>query len=385
MAMLVEDTKLLSAVELISEKGFLGMGEAMQILVNEAMRLERSRYLRADPYERKSERISYANGFKDKQLKTQIGELSLQVPQTRDGNFYPSFLEKGIRSERAFKTALAEMYVQGVSTRKVNEIIEELCGFAVTSSEVSRAAKLLDDELTKWRQRPLGRYIYLWLDARYEKVREGGCVIDCAVLVAYGLDERGKRDILGVSVSLSEHEVHWRTFFESLVTRGLHGLKLLTSDAHSGLKAALKAVFPSVPWQRCQFHLQQNAQAYVTKKSKKIEVAESIRAMFNAENLTEAQRLLKQSVLKYEKDMPALAAWMEENIPEGLTVFNFPSVHRKRLRTSNIAERINQEIRRRTRVIRVFPNIQACERIVGAILMETYELWQTDCTYLSVQ
>lgn len=384
MAMQVEDNKLLSAVEVISERGFSGIGEAMQILVNEAMKLERSRYLQAEHYERKSERVSYANGYKPKQLKTQLGELNLKVPQTRDGNFYPSFLEKGIRSERAFKIALSEMYVQGVSTRNVNKIIEELCGFEVSSQEVSRAAKLLDDEITQWKQRPLGRYVYLWVDARYEKIREGGCVTDCAVLVAYGLDERGRRDILGVSVSLSESEVHWRTFFESLVTRGLHGLKLIISDAHSGLKAALKAVFPSVPWQRCQFHLQQNAQAYVSKKSKKMEVAESIRAMFNAENLAEAQRLLKQSINKYEKDMPQLAAWMEENIPEGLTVFNFPSTHRQRIRTSNIAERINQELRRRTQVVRVFPNAKACERLIAAILIETYEIWQTDPTYLKV-
>jgi putative transposase len=385
MAMHVNDSKLISAVELISEKGFAGMCEAMQVLLNEAMRVERNRYLQADHYERKTERISYANGFKPKHLKTQIGELSLSVPQTRDGNFYPSFLEKGIRSERAFKIALAEMYVHGVSTRKVNDILEELCGFQVTSTEVSRASKLLDDELAEWKKRPLGRYHYLWVDARYEKVRQGGCVIDCAVLVAYGVDERGKRDILGLSVSLSEAEIHWRTFFESLVSRGLNGLKLITSDAHGGLKAALKTVFPSVPWQRCQFHLQQNAQAYVTKKSKKGEVAESIRAIFNAENLTEAERMLKLSISKYEKEMPQLAAWMEKNISEGLTVFNFPAVHRKRLRTSNIAERINQEMRRRTQIVRVFPNTQACERLIGAILMETYEGWQTDCVYLTVQ
>lgn len=385
MAMPVEDSKLFSAVEVISEKGFSGMGEAIELLVNHAMKLERNRYLQVGPYERSTERVSYANGFKEKQVKTQVGALSLNVPQTRDGKFYPSFLEKGIRSERAFKIALAEMYVHGVSTRKVNQIIEELCGFEVTSQEVSRAAKMLDDELTLWKQRPLGRYVYLWVDARYEKIRQGGLVTDCAVLVAYGLDERGKRDIVGVSVSLSESEVHWRTFFESLVTRGLHGLKLIISDAHSGLKAALNAVFPSVPWQRCQFHLQQNAQAYVTKKSQKTQVAESIRAIFNAENLIEAERLLKQSIQKYEKDMPQLANWMEENIPQGLTVFNFPSVHKQRIRTSNIAERINQELRRRTQIVRVFPNAKACERLVGALLMETYEMWQTDPIYLKVQ
>ena len=306
------------------------------------------------------------------------------MPQVRSSGFYPSFLEKGLRSERALKLALAEMYVKGVSTRKVNDILEELCGLQISSTDVSRATKLLDEELSKWKQRPLGKYIYLYVDARYEKVREGGCVIDSAVLIAYGINELGKREIIGVSVSLSEAEIHWRTFFESLLKRGLHGLQLIISDAHTGLKAARKAVFPSVPWQRCQFHLQQNAQAYVTKTSRKKEVAETIRAIFNAENMTEAERLLKLAVTKYEKELPKLSEWMQENISEGLTVFNFSSDHRRRLRTSNIAERVNEEIRRRTRVARIFPNTESCERLVTAIVMEISEDWGVGKVYLNV-
>lgn len=382
MAMPAHDNKISEAVELIAAKGFAGMTEAMQILFNEAMRIERNRYLGAEPYERNENRQDYANGFKSKQLKTKVGELSLQIPQVRSSEFYPSFLERGVRSERALKIALAEMYVQGVSTRKVETILHELCGLEVTSTEVSRAAKLLDEELQKWKTRLLGKYGFLFFDARYEKVRQGGCVIECAVLIAYGINEQGNREILGISVSLSEAEIHWRLFLESLVSRGLHGAELITSDAHPGLKAALKAVFPSVPWQRCQFHLQQNAQSYVTKQSRKREVAESIRAIFNAENKTEAERLVKLTVEKYKSDMPKLSQWIEENINEGLTVFHFPSQHRQRLRTSNIAERVNQEIKKRTRVAKIFPNVESCERLIGAIVMEISEEWITGKTYL---
>jgi putative transposase len=385
MAARANDNKLLEIVEIISERGFSGMAEAMQILLNEAMLVERSRHLQAQPYERNSLRQDYANGFKPKLLKTQLGELSLSIPQVREGQFYPSFLEKGLRPERALKLALAEMYVQGVSTRKVNAVLQELCGLEISSMEVSRAAKLLDDELSNWKKRPLDKYHYIFLDACYEKIRQSGCVIDCAVLIAYGVNTEGKREILGLSVSLSESEVHWRNFLESLVSRGLNGIKLIISDAHSGLKAALRAVFPSVPWQRCQFHLQQNAQAYVTKIDRKNEVAGSIRAIFDAENITEAERLLKRVVEKYEKEMPHLALWMQENILEGLTIFHFPPSHRRRTRTSNIAERVNQEIRRRSRVARIFPNTASCERLAGAIVMEISEQWVLGTVYLNVE
>jgi transposase-like protein len=210
-------------------------------------------------------------------------------------------------------------------------------------------------------------------------------VIDCAILIAYGVNEAGKREILGLSVSLSESEVHWRAFLENMANRGLNGIKLIVSDAHSGLKAALRAVFPSVPWQRCQFHLQQNAQAYVTKRDRKSEVAESIRAVFDAENIAEAHRILKQVASKYENDMPQLYMWMQENIPEGLTIFNFSASHRKKLRTSNIAERVNQEIRRRSRVVRIFPNAASCERLAGAIVMEISESWLSGHVYLNIE
>ena len=385
MAMQVEDTQVSGLAEVLFEKGLDGLGSAVEMLINEAMRIERARYLNAEPYERTEARSDYANGFKPKQLKTRLGALNLQVPQVREGNFYPSFLERGLRSERALNLALAEMYIQGVSTRKVTAIVEELCGLEVTSMEVSRAAKLLDGEFSKWRARPLRQFSYLILDARYEKVREGGHVIDSAVLVAYGVDTQGIRHVLGVSVALSEAEIHWRSFLESLVARGLHGLTLITSDAHSGLKAALRAVFPSVPWQRCQFHLQQNAQAYVPKKSMKQEVAESIRSVFNAPNRAEADRLLKMAITTYEKTAPKLSEWMEGNLPEGLTVFKFKASHRRRLRTSNLAERVNKELKRRTRVASIFPNITSCERLITGLLIEISEAWESGKVYLSME
>ena len=385
MVVHVNDNKLSEAVEIISTHGFEGMGAALQILINQAMLVERSHHLQAQPYERNNERTGYANGFKNKTVKTRLGTIELSVPQVRHGEFYPSFLEKGVRSERALKLALAEMYVQGVSTRKVEAVLQELCGLEVSSSEVSRCAKLLDTELAQWRNRPLGCYPYIFVDARYEKVRNGGCVVDLAVLIAYGVNESGKREILGTSTELSEHEVHWRKFFESLVARGLHGAKLFVSDAHAGLKAARKAVFPSVPWQRCQFHLQQNAQAYVPKKELKKVVAETIRAIFQSENRTEADRLLQQAILKYGQTAPQLAAWMQDNISEGLTIFDFPLEHRKRIRTSNIAERVNKEIRRRTRVATLFPHVDSCQRLVSAILMEISEEWETGKIYLSME
>lgn len=371
------------AMELLSEKGFDGMGSAIQILLNHAMRIERERHLNAQPYERSETRQGYANGYKPKTVKTRIGSLDLNVPQVRNGDFYPSCLEKGIRSERALRISLAEMYVQGVSTRKVTAIIEEMCGFEITSSQVSRAAAELDTEFELWRNRPLEQYPYVFFDARYESIRQGGCVVDCAVLVAIGVTPDCRREVLGVSVALSEAEVHWREFFKSLQARGLHGMELMISDDHAGMKAARKAMFPGIPWQRCQFHLQQNAQSYIPKKDMKKKVAASIRAIFNAPDKEEAERLLVKAMSVYEKDAPLLCAWMEQNLPEGFTVFSFPQIHWKRLRTSNVCERLNKEIKRRTRVATLFPNEASCLRLVTAIAMETSQEWVTGKAYLS--
>jgi putative transposase len=377
MAQPVQDNAIYDAVELLKDNGFDGLAEAVTVLLNSAMVAERSGHLGAMPYERSERRSGYANGFKDKTVKTRLGALQLKVPQTRDCEFYPQSLEKGLRSERALLLSIAEMYVQGVSTRRVKRIVEELCGMDVSSTQVSRAATQLDELLADWRERELGVYRYIVLDARYEKVRQGGQVLDAAVLIACGVGADGQRDILGCSVSLSEAEVHWRAFLTSLKDRGLYGIELIASDAHVGLQAARKAVFPSVPWQRCQFHLQQNAGQYVPSVSMRIPVAGDIRAIFNAPDRHEAERLLEKFIERYQAKAPKLATWAEEALPQGFTVFSLPASHRRRLRTTNLIERVNQEIKRRTRVARLFPNEASCLRLVSAVLMEIAEDWQT--------
>lgn len=370
-------------LEQICEEGFDALPDLMRIVMNAAMYMERQKHLGAGPYERTPERQGYANGFKDKTVATRVGKITFDIPQVRESDFYPSSLEKGIRSERALKLALAEMYVQGVSTRKVAAITEQMCGFEVSSSQVSKATAELDEQLQAWRGRPLGHVRYLYLDARYEKVRQDGRVQDSAVLLAVGVNnEDGNREVLGVSVSLGEHEVHWRNFLQSLVSRGLSGIELITSDSHSGLKSARKAVFGGIPWQRCQCHLQRNAQAYVPRKSMKGDVASDIRSVFNAPDKQEADALLKKTVAKYAQDSPRLADWMEENLPQGLTVFAFPQKHRRLIRTTNGLERLNREIRRRTRVASLFPNEASCLRLVTAVVMEISEDWQTGKRYI---
>jgi transposase-like protein len=372
-------------LELLAENGFDGMADACRILYNEAMKIERTDALQALPYQRTDARRGYANGFKPKTVQTRIGSIPLAIPQTRGIEFYPQAIERGERSERALKLALAEMYVQGVSTRKVAAITEQLCGHEVSSSQVSRAAEMLDDELEKWRNRPLGETPYLILDARYEKVRHGGTVVDCAVLVAIGILPDGKRSVLGVNVSLSEAEVHWRAFLESLQNRGLHGVRFIVSDQHAGLKAARQARFAGVPWQRCQFHLMQNAMQYVPKVAMRTEVAADLRTILDASDADTANRLLQQTVKKYHTSAPKLAEWLDANVPESLTVLQLPTAHRRRLRTTNMLERLNKEIKRRTRVATLFPNEASLLRLVSAILVEITEEWETGKVYLNME
>jgi transposase-like protein len=370
-------------LEQIAEQGLAAWPELIRIVINEAMRLERQQYLGVAPYQRSPERRGHGNGFKDHTERTRLGEITFAVPQVREGGFFPQALEKGLRSERALTLALAEMYVQGVSTRKVTAIVEQLCGSSVSSSQVSRAAALLDEKLEAWRNRPLGELHYLYLDARYERVRQDGQVRDAAVLIATGVDPSGHRQVLGVSVALSEQEVHWRTFLQSLVRRGLRGLRLIISDDHAGLKAARRAVFGGVPWQRCQYHLQQNAQAYVPRKEMQAEVAADIRMVFNAPDRTTANDYLARIVQKYAKSAARLADWLEKNLPEGLAVFAFPAAHQRRLRTSNSLERVNRELDRRTTVVSIFPNEASCLRLVSAVLIELDEAWQSERVYLT--
>lgn len=372
-------------MEQIAEQGLDYLPELIRLVVNAAMKAERQQYLGVAPYERSDTRRDQANGFKSKTLQTRLGEIAFAIPQVREGEFYPQALEKGLRSERALTMALAEMYVQGASTRKVNAIVEKLCGSQVSSSLVSKATAELDPLLEAWRNRSLGEIRYLFLDARYEKVRVDGQVVDMAVLIAQAVGPDGKRRILGVRLGLGEAETFWRAFLQSLIQRGLCGVRLITSDDHAGLRQALRAVFGGVPWQRCQYHLQQNAMSYVPRREMLAEVAADIRKVFNAPDRPTAETYLKQTVQKYVQRASRLADWMETNLPEGLTVFAFPEPHRRKLRTNNTQERLNREIGRRTDVVGIFPNEAACLRLVSAILMEKDEEWQTGRIYLSFE
>jgi transposase-like protein len=381
------DSELLNTIlQQLNDTGLGGLLDGFRILLNEAMLRERSQALGAQPYERTDSRQGYANGFKPKTVHTRMGQLNLDIPQVRGPlDFYPSALEKGLRSEQALKLALAEMYVQGVSTRRVAAIVEELCGHSVSSTHVSHCAAKLDTLLETWRNAPLSQVPYVILDARYEKVRQDGQVLDCAVLIASGVEPSGKRRILGVSVALSEAEVHWREFLTRLQERGLCGVSYFVSDDHAGLKAARRAVFPSVPWQRCQFHLQQNAQAYVPKLDQRSKVAAQIRSVLNSADRPAAEQRLKEVVKEHLKTTPKLAQWMEENLPEGLTVFTLPAEHQRRMRTTNSLERVNQELKRRTRVAGIFPNEASLLRLISARLMEISEEWETGKIYLNMQ
>jgi transposase-like protein len=285
--------------------------------------------------------------------------------------------------DRALKVAIAEMYLQGVSTRRVTKVMEKLCGLEVTSTQVSRLTAELDETFEQWRQRPLPEIAHVIVDATYVKVRHGGSVRDCALLTAIGVRrDDGKRMVLGVSAALSEAEVHWRAFLVSLKERGAGIPDSITSDAHEGLRAALKAVFNATPWQRCQFHLQQNAQSYAPKLDMRETIAADIRTVFNAATLAHAEEGLEQLVEKYRKSAPELSAWMQKAIPQGLTVFALPQNKRKRLRTSNACETLNSQIKRRTRVAGLFPNTESILRLVSAILMEISEEWETGKSYL---
>jgi transposase-like protein len=355
------------------------MAQVFTKLFDLAMRLEREQFLEADLYQRTPERRGYANGYKTKKLDTPAGTITLNVPKTKghEGEpFYPQSLERGRRSCRAVMLAVAEMYVKGVSTRDAAKVMAELGLESLSSSQVSRAAALLDEELEAWRTRELGTFPYLMLDARYEKVRQGGVVRDAAVLSAIGIDKEGKRRILGVSAKLSEAEVHWRDFLDNLVARGLRGVTFVVSDDHGGLNAARKAVLSGAVWQRCQFHLAQNAIHHAPNRAIKKRIGAELRRIWNADSLDEAKDLLERLVESYATTAPDLAKWLEANIPEGLAVFTLPEAHRRRLRTSNPIERaVQQEIKRRTAKIRVFPSQKSLLRLVSAVLAEIDDEW----------
>ena len=379
--------RLKDIMETMSQEKIPPVKELMEIVWNLAMKIEQAEFLGADHYERAGTRRGYANGYKRKRLATPSGVLDLSVPKTAnhgDTPFYPTVIERGQRCSENLQNAVVECFFQGVSTRGVGPIFACLGIESLSADQVSEAVKKLDAEFEAWRNRELGEYPYLVLDARYEKLRQNGKVTKVAVLSAIGIDQEGNRRILGLSMAQSEGEIHWKEFLQSLVDRGLSAVEYIVSDDHSGLKAARKAVFTHALWQRCQFHLTQNAKKQAPNKDIRESIAKDLRTVYDAQNLQQANNALKEIVDKYSTTAPKLALWLENNVPEALTVFSLPKNHREKMRTSNVIERaVNQQIKQRTRKIRVFPNEDSLLRIVTGIIIRINNAWiAKNCTYL---
>lgn len=369
---------------LASEEDLLA--KVLELGLQALMEAERDAYVGAEPFERTGVRRSQRNGYKARGLVTRVGTLELRVPQTRDGRFYPSLLERYQRSEGALMAALAECYVQGVSTRKVARVCEELFGDTLSHETVSQYAARLEEELDPWRMRALeGAYPYVILDARYEKARVGHRIVDVAVLVALGVSEEGYREVLAVDVAHGETQTSWSDFLDALVERGLKGVKLVVSDAHPGLGEARRRHLPGVPWQRCQRHFLDNALEKAP-KALEDELHERLREVWDGEGgYEEARQRLSVLVADLEAKDPALAEWLEVEGEDTLSCFHFPPEHRRRIRTTNGLERVNQELKRRTRVVRIFPNPESCLRLVTALLKEYHEDWITGRRYLCME
>jgi len=360
--------------------------ELVEWVLQELLELEFTEFLGAEPYERNEKRRGYRNGHRSRELYTRVGTLTLRVPRDREGRFSTEIFSRYQRSEKALVLALQEIYLQGVSTRKVRRITEKLCGTEFSKDQVSRMAQALDGELERWRSRPLERrYPYLVIDGRYEYVREDGQVESEGVLTVMGIGEDGYREILSVAVAPGEEEASWGEVFADLLERGLdpRAVRCVTSDEHRGLRAALWRYFPKAIWQRCQAHYQRNAGAILPRKARR-EVHARLRDIFNAPDLPEAQERARRLVADYRRRFPELVEWLEETIAEPPGVFALPEAHRKRLRTTNGLERYGQEVRRRSRVVRIYPNRKSCLRLVSALALEQSEEWLTGHRYLEM-
>ena len=371
---------------LLDDPGFLK--EIVERVLQELLEAEMTEHVGAAPYERSAERKGHRNGHKPRMLRTRVGTLNLLVPQDREGTFSTRLFSRYQRNEKALVLALMEMYVEGVSTRKVKEITEQLCGTAFSKSTVSHLASSLDAELRAWRGRPLEAkaYPYLFVDARYEKVRvDQRRVVSQGVLVVSAVGEDGFREILAVEVADTESEATYQELFRFLKARGLSGVELVVSDEHGGLKAAVERHFQGAAHQRCQVHYQRNLLGMVGLAKRK-ELAADLRAVFAAPDLGSALGIASSVAEKWrEKGYPKIAEHIEEHIEECLACLAFPESHRRRIRTTNGLERLNQEIKRRTRVVRIFPNPEACLRLVTALAVEQSEEWVTGRRYLDMQ
>ena len=357
----------------------------VQMVVQQVLEAEMEETIGASKRERTDQRTGYRSGYYNRGLVTRVGKLELRVPQDRQGRFNTEVFERYQRSEKALVSTLAEMYVQGVSTRKVKAVTEELCGHAFSASTVSRINKTLDKELAVFSERALEQpYPYLILDARYEKVRIDGVIRSQAVLVALGINWEGRREVLGVSLANRESKNSWKDFIVSLKKRGLRGVELAITDSHEGLKKALEEVLPEAAWQRCYVHFLRNALDYLPRRGDDDCLTE-LRWLYSRRSLEEAQADLAAWLRKWQERYPRLTSWVEENIEQTLTYYRWPLQHHKHLRSTNMLERINQEIKRRTFVIRIFPNEESCLRLVRALAVEIHEDWIEQHRYLNME
>jgi transposase-like protein len=379
-----EDTKISAFVReaLIDDEDFL-----MQIVrtaIQQVLEAEMTEHLQAAPHERTDTRRGHRNGYKPRQLNTRVGTLDLLVPQDREGTFSTQLFDRYQRNEKALVLALMEMTIKGVSTRKVADVTERLCGTSFSKSTVSRLSADLDEELEAWRNRPLEKaYPYLVVDARYEHVRIDGRVTSQGVLIVKGVREDGYREILAVMVADTESEATYDELFRQLKDRGLHGVQLVTSDSHQGLKAAIDRHFQGVAWQRCQVHFLRNANGKVAKKHRKA-LTSDLKGVFAAPSREWAMNDARGVVERWSETHPAVARWIEAGIEDCLACYAFPESHRRRIRTTNGLERFNQEIKRRTRVVRIFPNRASCLRLVSALCVEQSEEWLSGRRYLDM-
>jgi putative transposase len=354
-------------------------------VIQAVLEAEMTAHLHAGPYERTATRTGHRNGYKPRQLNTRVGTLSLQVPQDRDGTFSTQLFARYQRSEKALVLALMEMYVEGVSTRKVREITEVLCGTSFSKSLVSELAGHLDAELQAWRNRPLTEttYPYVSVDARYEHVRQGGQVVSQGVLIVAGVRADGHREILAIAVADTESEATYHHLFADLKARGLNGVRLVTSDAHKGLKAAIDRHFQDASWQRCQVHFARDLVGMVG-AGRRSELAADLREIFATTTREQAIATAESVAARWESTHPVVARLLEEGIEDCLACLAFPLAHRARIRTTNGMERLNEEIKRRTWVVRIFPNPEACLRLVTALCVEQSEDWLSGRRYLDM-
>ena len=359
--------------------------ELIRTTLQEVLEAEMTEALAAAKSERTSGRNGYRSGYYGRSLITRVGKLELRIPQDRTGQFSTELFERYQRSERALVAALAEMYVQGVSTRKVKAITEELCGHSFSASSISTINKRLDQSLAQFAARPLNEaFPYLIVDARYERVREAGVIVSQAVLIAIGIDWDGRRQILGVELANRESRSSWSGFLRGLKARGLNGVELVVSDDHAGLKAAIREVLPEAVWQRCYVHFLRNALDYVPRKVDD-DCLQELRWLYARRDLAEARNDLAAWLARWAGKYPRLTAWVEENLEETLSFYRLPRQHHKHLKSTNMLERLNEEIKRRTQVVRIFPNAQSCLRLIRALAVETHENWLEQHRYLNME